>query len=349
MRFTWMLLAAGCALCAESPQAPALKGLDPVSLTRGEETRGLDALSVRHKGYQYLFATQESRSEFLRRPERYQIQFDGACGKMGPASGAGSPDRWALHDGRIYIFASDSCRRTFLTNPEGHLERDDSAPPFTADQAQRGRALLDRAVQAMGAVDQLRTLEERWETAAEKKKHAAAFVTRAWRFPDIVRRETEYLEWGADGAVIGPSGGAVLGPNAPPSRMRPAQEAAIERDLALELAPLLRARRGKDFQAWDAGGGKVGVLHRGTLVTLALDPSSGLVLSMTYRGRGPGGSFGSLQRTFGDYRETGGVRLPHRIDTSIDGTPWPAHSLRAMSIRVNHPIEQSRFPPPPGE
>src|SRR5262245_20296430 len=61
----------------ETAPGPALKGLDPVALTKGKQVPGDKALALTHNGYRYLFATQENRKAFEREPARYRIQLDG--------------------------------------------------------------------------------------------------------------------------------------------------------------------------------------------------------------------------------------------------------------------------------
>src|SRR5262245_27119561 len=78
------------------PPAPAkaLKGFDPVSLTQGKEVAGKDDLSVARGRYRYYFASAASKAAFEKDPARYEIQLAGACARMGPLSGLGSPDRF---------------------------------------------------------------------------------------------------------------------------------------------------------------------------------------------------------------------------------------------------------------
>src|SRR5262245_32233601 len=99
----------------ETRQAPlALRGLDPVELVKGNETRGDDAWSIERGKARFVFATEANLRAFEKDPEKYGIQFGGACGRMGPGSGRGNPGRFATHEGKIYAFASDQCRDSFL-------------------------------------------------------------------------------------------------------------------------------------------------------------------------------------------------------------------------------------------
>lgn len=92
--------------------------VDAVELVRtGADVPGLSEHSVVHGAYTYRFRNAENKATFAADPARYEIQLGGACARMGPLSGAGSPKLHAVHDGRIYIFASGACRQAFTKDP----------------------------------------------------------------------------------------------------------------------------------------------------------------------------------------------------------------------------------------
>src|SRR5215510_10496247 len=139
--------------------------VDAVELVRGQEVAGDPAISTSRGRFWYQFANDANRAEFLSDPERYEIQFGGACARMGPLSGVGSTNIHAVHDGRIYIFASQQCRNGFLAAPDKLIEHDD--PPLAASREaeQRGRALLELVVERMGGaarVDSVNTYHEKF-------------------------------------------------------------------------------------------------------------------------------------------------------------------------------------------
>lgn len=57
--------------------------LDPVELVRGREVVGDEGILATHYRFAYLFASEKNKAEFERRPEKYEIQLGGACGRMG--------------------------------------------------------------------------------------------------------------------------------------------------------------------------------------------------------------------------------------------------------------------------
>jgi putative intracellular protease/amidase/YHS domain-containing protein len=104
----------------------ALKGLDPVLLCRGTESKGRPELSITRGRYTYTFSSAGTRDEFASSPERFEIRFDGACGFMahsGAQPGSGDPNRFLVHAQRVYTFASEACREGFAADPERYAER----------------------------------------------------------------------------------------------------------------------------------------------------------------------------------------------------------------------------------
>ncbi|MBM4013781.1 MAG: hypothetical protein FJ293_02315 [Planctomycetes bacterium] len=119
-----------------------LRGLDPIELIDGREVEGAPELAVDHGGFRYHFISEDTRELFLADPERYGVQWDGACGRMGPLSGVGHPDRFAVWNERIWLFASDQCRTGFLKSPE-KLQPIDAPLELAAGETLRLRVFLD--------------------------------------------------------------------------------------------------------------------------------------------------------------------------------------------------------------
>lgn len=339
MRYLCLLLAAQL----WAADRLALQGLDPVRLIQGAEAPGQETITESRAGFLYRFASEPSRAQFRTEPQRYEIQWEGACGKMGPASGAGSPDRWLVHEGRIYVFASDACKRTFESNPAAHLERTETAPPHTNAQSTQARKLLDKAARYISpSLDKLTTLHLRWETDSEKKKYAHTHRAYWFRFPDEARHDDEYLEWGAESHRLTTTAASIVTPSSA-TPMTPSARAVIHRDLSVELVPLLRARRQPGFAAWQESPGRIGVAYRGVVRLLDIDPATGEVRRISYRGRGPGGPFGEIVETYSSYQQANGLLLPHRIETSLNGKPWPARNLRLVKTEVNSAVSPAIF------
>jgi YHS domain-containing protein len=111
---------------AKEPPAVALKGLDPILLIEGKETKGKPDLSATRDGFRYLFASEANKAKFDKDPERYAIQFHGGCAMM-PESARAEPDLFTVYKERIYAFGTEGCQDAFLKEPERgrpHLRQD---------------------------------------------------------------------------------------------------------------------------------------------------------------------------------------------------------------------------------
>lgn len=105
-----------------------LEGHDAVAyFTRNAAVRGDPALSLRHAGVTWRFASAENRAEFQRRPTRYMPQFGGYCSNginyAIPWGGGGAPDTWRIYRGRLYVFGGRSSRDHFEMDTELNLKR----------------------------------------------------------------------------------------------------------------------------------------------------------------------------------------------------------------------------------
>lgn len=114
--------------------APALKGLDPVTLVAGKEVKGKDEFSVSSDGLRYVFADATNQATFEKDPQRYGIQFHGGCAMM-PRVRA-NPDNFTVYKGRIYAFGSEDCRDNFLKEPETYTQ------PGRGEEKARSVAIL---------------------------------------------------------------------------------------------------------------------------------------------------------------------------------------------------------------
>ncbi|MHC4947085.1 MAG: hypothetical protein ACYTG1_02325 [Planctomycetota bacterium] len=355
-------IAAFAACLALAGQAPGSDGdeitgtfpVDPVALVKdGREVAGREDLALEHHRYRYLFATEANRDSFLIHPARYEIQLGGACGRMGPLSGAGRTDLYAVHDGRIYIFASEGCRTGFLAAPEKLLDRPDPVPAPDDDAARRGRELIEQAVEAVGGaarLDALRTYRLRHVRVMERDGAITTVLrTTTVRFPDSYRRDARSPD-GTRGHVATTGAAFFVEPEGNVS-MHPSQRAALEKDFAREVLVILRARHRDDFVAAAAGPGRAGgldvelveVAFRGATSTLGVDPRTGVVRSIEYRGRGPRRAFGTVKIVFDEFRRVGGLLLPATGVAAFDGEPDPQRTFTGGFVEVNGGVADEEF------
>lgn len=305
---------------------------DAVELVAGREARGDEAFQARRGAYTYLFASDENRAAFLADPARYEIQWGGACGRMGPLSGLGSATIHAVHAGQIYVFASEACRKGFLANPEKLLERDDVPPAPSADEARRGGAWLERAVQAHGGAPAIDAASS-WVARSQKDVASGGktYVVRksAWHGPGGELRSEEAWDSSWWATLATPAGAWSIAANEA-RELVPLQRHVFEKDLGRDLLALLRSRSAPGTVVAHQGPGSVGAsavervaLARGGATTVLSIASSGeqpgRVLAIELVGRGPSLAFGRVELAFDDYRTVGELVLPHAAHGSFDG------------------------------
>ena len=339
---------------AQDPSMLALGGNDPILLGQGKETAGDPAFSAEHYLYLYRFVDAANRELFRKDPERYGIQMGGGCGRMGPASGKGDVERYAVHDGRIYVFASDQCRAAFLKKPDAFLDPDDAAATGSEAAAVRARELLDLAEKAHGgakllAAKSLRFTQEtttKLKDGTERKDGRREII----RLPGDVRVESW---WGVPRfvEVDAASGGFEVNSKGESTTRHATALRSTRRSFWRRPLLILRERGRADFKAFHVGEGMVGkfkteqvvVSFDGMTTTLAIDPVSGLVHGTSSRGRGPEFWFGKVERAFSDFRDVGGLMIPFKTEVVFDGKPRPESTVIWNAVEVDAAIEPGDF------
>ena len=329
--------------------ALALDGFDPVSLTQGLEVKGKAGVQTTRGHYRYQFANTENQRKFETAPDKYGIQFDGFCMKMGPLSGRGSPDRWVVFESRIYVFASESCRDKFKSEPDAYIDHADAPPTGNSVSQRRGRELIVLALAGFGGVDKVDAITNvHWETTTvfgqgEKKtemRQAATLV-----MPDQYRLDYSYGDFRESHQL---TNGHLLEISAK-DEVTPLPNDVYEfvrRRLYHEPLALLRARNESGFAAIADGKGEVDgqpvawlkVGYAGATTKLGVDPQTGRILAAIYRGRAPS-KLGAICRTYSDFKPMeGGLILPQNWDVTYEGLPGDGPKPASRSVSVNVPI-----------
>lgn len=331
-----------------------LGGRDPVALAEGRDSPGSEGVTAEHGRYRYRFESEASRARFLADPARWAVQNGGGCGKMGPLSGLGSPERWLVHEGRTYLFASETCRDRFRSAPERFVEGPDPVPATDPAADARGRALLDRAAEGFGgarAVDGLRSL-----LVTVRADHAGrdtvltATRTHLWSFPGRYRYEERWGEKPYGHALDGDEATDLSGEYELPAE--PAVREFIVRDYWREPIALVRERRSSRLVVrWagrdTVGGTPVEVVETaigGATTALAIDPATGRVLQSRFRGRTANG-YAPMTRSFRDFRPASGLVWPWSVEVVHDGAPVRSPRLEVTEVRANVEAGPERFRP----
>lgn len=115
----------------------ALHGYDPVAYFElGQPTSGDPALSARHGGATYLFASAAHRDAFAAAPDRYAPQYGGFCA-LGTAMGKkldGDPTLWRIVDGRLYLNVNAQAQEVWLRDVPGNIAKADAIWPTIKDR-----------------------------------------------------------------------------------------------------------------------------------------------------------------------------------------------------------------------
>lgn len=349
------LSAASSVLLAEPPLG--VLPVDPVALVKGEEIPGEATLFVDHHLFRYVFANEANRAEFLARPETYEIQLGGACGRMGLLSGEGDPARYAVHEGRIYIFASDPCRETFRKDPAAVLDRIDAPPIADEEDARRGRELLDRALESAGGAERIDRIASVRVVAEKRVEHQGKMHTQTSAltlgFPAHVRRDETWDDsrWTH---VETPEGGWYESTSQPGYDLPPASRDAMRRVLHhRHPISILRGRNEPGFIAAYAGprvlehAGKtfrlemVRVWFDGSGATLGIEPASGTIRTISFLGRAS--RVGEVEQVCIEHQTVDGVVLPRVIDVRFEGKPVESQRIEYTTMLVDDQASMDLF------
>ncbi len=322
----------------------ALEGYDPVLLTEGKEVAGKDSLKASHGQFLYQFSTEETRARFQKEPDRYSIQLDGACARMGAPVG-GQPDSYTVVDGKIYIFGSSDCYKAFIAAPGKYLE---SAQPHaewkpTAEESRRGGAMLAKVLGASGGEARWRNVNSYVEVRDGGPSRPGVEVTRVVKSPDTFSTNTHTGNNDSGTLVRGREGISMF--RGEGRRIPPAFVSATETNFfSHELLTVLVSRSSDQF-AGSADPNELLVNHKGSITRLKLD-AAGRVVSVTYRARGREKSFGEIVTTLSDYREVDGFMLPFHGESAFDGTAVPELTFNVQKYVLNPADIEVRTQPP---
>jgi YHS domain-containing protein len=350
-----LVVTAAASGIAQAPAREALDGADPVLLVQGRDVIGTPQFKVVRGRFEYWFTSAETKAIFERDPGKYEIQLGGLCAKMGGTT-TGNPSDFVVHERRIYVFGSDDCHKQFAASPAKFLPPKPEPMPTSAEAAEAGRALTERAAQAIGG-DALDTLTSYVETASLVQQRMDGDVPVSlktmWRFPDAVRAERSLSARGRtfnmttilkrDGAWTLVQGGTYpVIPEGLPS---------LQQEHGRRIVPLLRARKEAGFEAVSIGRGQMGgadvervrIRYRAIDATLAVDPVTSRVHAISYTDRSASGEYGVYTIIYSDYRPTAGLRLPYKATALFNGQEDTFASRTIESIAVNVPLDRALF------
>jgi hypothetical protein len=194
-----------------------------------------------------------------------------------------------------------------------------------AASLEKGRQILARAQQAAGGADKLAAIKDFTQTMALKIAPAAGGMTvnqtNSWIDPSHLRQEsvmpigkvTAYTD-GTSGWIVTPQGsGALTGPNM----------TQVTGEIFRVYFRLLISDRipGRTINAVGDDTVEIGD-GAGHTAQVTIDPETGLLRKIRYAAVNLAGPPMTVEQTFTDYRDTGGVKAPYKIQVTQGGSPF---------------------------
>jgi hypothetical protein len=226
-----------------------------------------------------------------------------------------------------------------------------AAGPASPDAAKKGRELIDKAVAALGGaakLDGLTSLVERASVVMKAPQGEMELkVTRTVAPPGRLRQDAQ-TPGGSFTVIVTPDAAFAITPRGEQPLPPPMREQA-NKDMLHTPVLLMRHRSDPAFKAAAAGSGKAGdtavelvaVQYAAENVTLGIDPATGRVLTVAYRGEGPTGAPGDIVETLSDFRDVSGLMLAFKSTSTFNGEPGTSSTTEAITI--NAPVDAKQF------
>jgi hypothetical protein len=232
------------------------------------------------------------------------------------------------------------------------LDRDDPPPDVSDESVRRGRELLDLMIQSMGGaekIDSLKTYDDKmYRVAGQPDAWDARFI----RFPDAFAEKHQRGEVWYSMSDTGDV--AWFASNESAERMAKSQHRAYRRMISRNPLIIVRSRALPTFICSHIGEGEingaaveqVAVALNGATTILLIDPTSGKLNGMTFRGRGPNAFLGEVEFALSNHQTFDGVTIPVTRTATFNGEHAPAMSGTIDEVRINQPIDPAQFTAP---
>ena len=233
--------------------------------------------------------------------------------------------------------------------PSGAAGATAGSPQAAADAKAKGQALIAAAVESLGgaaALDGLKSFATAGQAVVKTPQGELTLESKSIIVPpDRVRQDVVVMGQqmamviaGADAFMVTPQGEQPM-----PASMRQ----QTEDQLAHAPILLLRHRAEPGFEAVASGEGKAGdtvttlvtVTFKSRTTTLGIDPKTGRILTIAFRGAGPDGAPGDVLQTFSDFRPASGLTLPFAQTSSLNGEPTV--QATASAVTINGPVDDA--------
>jgi zinc protease len=201
-----------------------------------------------------------------------------------------------------------------LTIPEPKQTADAGGAPKDSASQGRGRALLERAQQAMGGADKLAALKD-MTRSLELTMDSSAGGMKVKETTKIVGdqfRQDQQLPFGTMTAYTDGKTGWLATPQG--TMAMPAEILKQARgDLFRELPVLMLSTRDASRTVNAVGDNAVEISGGGISVKVEFDPATGLPSRETYQEPGPNGAPSEIVETISDWLDVSGVKMPFKM------------------------------------
>jgi predicted Zn-dependent peptidase len=223
----------------------------------------------------------------------------------------------------------------------------------SADAKAKGQALVARAVEGLGgaaAVDGATSVRAEGQALVKTPQGDMTITSKdVMVFPDRFRQEMT-LPIGVVTMVMTPGGGFVITPQGEGPLPASVRDRAQEQLARVPLL-LLRQRTQPGFEAVASGADTAGdtpvelvtVTFQGKTTTLGIDPKTGHVVSVRFRGPGLDGAPADIVQTFTDFRPVDGLTLPFAQTTTTNGEVNMTSTLSTLTL--NAPVDDAVWKP----
>ena len=226
-----------------------------------------------------------------------------------------------------------------LTIPEPKSE---SGKPDAA-ALERGRALLQRAQQAMGGAGKIATIKDVTQFA----EMAAAGGLNAkqqnrWLAPGLLRQD-QVLPFGSIVAFSDGKSGWLAYP--PPQGLRPMPPPVLKQvqgEIFRQWVSLILSDRDPSRMVSSAGPNAADISSESLSVRLEFDETTGLPIRQIYK-EGPA----DVKETFSDWRDVGGIKLPYQATIEQNGRKMADMTVSEIKLNTGLSVDElSRKPEP---
>jgi len=331
----------------------ALAGRDPIALCEGREANGEAAWSASRGRFTYQFENEAALARFRAEPERYEIQWGGGCGRMGPLSGTGDQALFTVHDGRVWVFASPGCKSGFESAPEKFVVKSPERVEFTAEQMERGAAWLARATQAHGGEALTKSSGALLFEDDGSKDGWSNFEDLLVAFDGSLYSRSRWIGpeegQGFDGLWVLAADTFVVEDGQHFDVLSPDQRTDLARMAQRQPLVLLAAASRGEVRAADVGRSthgarelvEVAVECAGLATTLLLEPDTARIAGLSWRGRLADGPTRDVVELFDTYVDVSGLVVPDARRVTVDGKESRAHSKGwdRVSLLARRPAE----------